>query len=156
MFTHEIYDETVSVAAPSKTWVCGRSFAWIAGSNPAEGMDFCLLWVFYFARLRSLRRADHSSRGVLLTVVHRSVIVNPTQWGSRIPSGAAALWDKTRYKVILFLSTSWTHIGGRDIQWLTSRCTYFSSRKETHFPLNRKLCGPQNPSGPFGEETYFL
>jgi hypothetical protein len=29
------------VAARSKTWVCGRSFAGIAGSNPAEGMDVC-------------------------------------------------------------------------------------------------------------------
>ena len=26
-----------------KTWVCGRSLAGIAGSNPAEGMDVYLL-----------------------------------------------------------------------------------------------------------------
>jgi hypothetical protein len=30
-------------AARSKAWVCGRSLAGIAGSNPAEGMDVCLL-----------------------------------------------------------------------------------------------------------------
>ena len=35
---------------------------------PSGGMDVCLLCV---VRWRSLRRADHSSRGVLLTVVHR-------------------------------------------------------------------------------------
>jgi hypothetical protein len=31
------------VAARSKAWVCGRSLAGIVGSNPAEGMDVCLL-----------------------------------------------------------------------------------------------------------------
>jgi hypothetical protein len=30
-------------AARSKAWVCGSSLAGIAGSNPAEGMDVCLL-----------------------------------------------------------------------------------------------------------------
>ena len=29
------------LAARSKTWVCGRSLAGIAGSNPAGGMDVC-------------------------------------------------------------------------------------------------------------------
>ena len=29
----------------SKAWVCGRFLAGIAGSNPAEGMDICLLGV---------------------------------------------------------------------------------------------------------------
>jgi hypothetical protein len=31
----------IPVAARSKTWVCGRLVAGIAGSNPAEGMDVC-------------------------------------------------------------------------------------------------------------------
>ena len=31
------------VVARSKAWVCGSSLAWIAGSNPAGGMDVCLL-----------------------------------------------------------------------------------------------------------------
>jgi hypothetical protein len=35
--------EPIPASARSKTWVCGRSFAGIAGSNPAEGMDVCLL-----------------------------------------------------------------------------------------------------------------
>jgi hypothetical protein len=30
------------VAARSKAWVCGRSFAGIAGSNPAREMDICV------------------------------------------------------------------------------------------------------------------
>ena len=35
------------------------------GSNPAGGMDICLLRVLCVVRYRSLRRADHSSRGVV-------------------------------------------------------------------------------------------
>ena len=31
----------ISVAARSKTWVCGRLLAGIAGSNPSGGMDIC-------------------------------------------------------------------------------------------------------------------
>ena len=33
----------VPVAARSKAWVFGRSFAEIVGSNPTGGMDVCLL-----------------------------------------------------------------------------------------------------------------
>ena len=33
----------VPVAARSRAWVCGRSPAVIVGSNPAAGMDVCLL-----------------------------------------------------------------------------------------------------------------
>ena len=33
----------IAVAARSKAWVCGCSLARIAGSNPAGGMDVCLL-----------------------------------------------------------------------------------------------------------------
>jgi hypothetical protein len=35
----------ISVAARSKAWVCGRSLAVIAGSNPSGGMDVSLLWL---------------------------------------------------------------------------------------------------------------
>jgi hypothetical protein len=42
-------------------------------SNPTEGMDICLLWVLCFVRERSLRRAHHSSTGVLPIVVRRWV-----------------------------------------------------------------------------------
>jgi hypothetical protein len=33
----------ISEAARSKVWVCGHSLAGIVGSNPAGGMDVCLL-----------------------------------------------------------------------------------------------------------------
>jgi hypothetical protein len=57
------------VAVRSNAWVWGRSLLGIAGSNPASLMDFCLLWVLCVVRKRSLRRADHSSRGVLSIVL---------------------------------------------------------------------------------------
>ena len=51
--------------ARSKACVCGCSLAGIVGSNPAEGMDVCLVCVLCVVRYRSLLWADHSSRGVL-------------------------------------------------------------------------------------------
>ena len=63
----------VPVAARSKAQVCGYSPAEIGGSNPTGCMDGCLLWVLCVVRQRSLRRADHSSRGVLPNVVRRCV-----------------------------------------------------------------------------------
>jgi len=56
------------VAAQTKAWGCGRRLAVIAGSNLAGLCMSCLLWVLCVVRYRSLRRADHSSRGVLLIV----------------------------------------------------------------------------------------
>jgi hypothetical protein len=38
---------------------------WIAGSDPAGKMVVCLLRVLYVVRQRPLRRADHSSRGII-------------------------------------------------------------------------------------------
>jgi hypothetical protein len=38
------------VAAQPKAWVCGHSRAGISGSNPARGMDVCLLWVLDVVR----------------------------------------------------------------------------------------------------------
>jgi hypothetical protein len=32
-----------SIAGRSKAWVCGSLVAGVAGSNPVEGMDVCLL-----------------------------------------------------------------------------------------------------------------
>jgi hypothetical protein len=56
------------VAARSKAWVCGRSFAGIAGSNPADDIDVRLLRVFRFVKYRSLRRANPTSRESYLSV----------------------------------------------------------------------------------------
>jgi hypothetical protein len=41
---------SMPVAAPSKAWVCSRSLAGIAGSNPTGGMYVCLLWVLCVVR----------------------------------------------------------------------------------------------------------
>jgi hypothetical protein len=35
--------QPIWAAAPYKAWVCGRSLAGIAGSNPAGGIDVCLV-----------------------------------------------------------------------------------------------------------------
>ena len=61
------------MAERSKARVYGRSLAGIASSNPAGGMDGCPLSVLFVVRYKSLRRADHSSRGVLPTVVRPCV-----------------------------------------------------------------------------------
>jgi len=66
-------EQPVPVAARSKAQVCGRSPAENVDSNPTGGMGVCLLWVLGVVRKRSLRRAEHSSRGVLPTVVRRCV-----------------------------------------------------------------------------------
>jgi hypothetical protein len=42
--------ETIPVAAQSKAWLCGRSPAAIASSNPAGDMEDCLICVLYFFR----------------------------------------------------------------------------------------------------------
>jgi hypothetical protein len=36
-------DDPISVVALSKTWVCGLSLAGIASSDPAGGIEVCLL-----------------------------------------------------------------------------------------------------------------
>jgi len=70
----EIYEKKI---ACSSGVVCRSGFPrcllGIVGSNPS-GVCLCLLSV---VRKRSLRRADHSSRGVLPTLVCLSVIVKP-------------------------------------------------------------------------------
>ena len=58
----------IPVAESSKLWVCGRSLAGIAGSNPDGGMDVCLMRSMCVVTYRPLRRADLSSRGVLHSV----------------------------------------------------------------------------------------
>jgi len=40
----------IPVIARSKAWAFGRSLARIVGSNPAGGMDVCLLWVLCVVR----------------------------------------------------------------------------------------------------------
>ena len=60
----------IQVAARSKAWVFGRTFAGIAGSNPAGGMDVLFLVSDMCCQVViCLRRVNRSSRGVLPTVV---------------------------------------------------------------------------------------
>ena len=40
----------MAVAARSQTWIWGRSFDGIMGSNPADVMDACLLCSLSFVR----------------------------------------------------------------------------------------------------------
>ena len=51
-FTNALYrcTSTIIVAARSMAWVCGRSLAEIAGSNPAVGMNVCLFRVLCVVR----------------------------------------------------------------------------------------------------------
>jgi hypothetical protein len=56
------------MAARSKAWVFGRSPAENVVSNPTAGMNVCRECC-----VLSLRRADHSSRGVIPTVARRCV-----------------------------------------------------------------------------------
>ena len=64
----------IPVAARSKAWVCYRSLAGIAGSNPAGGMDVCLLGVLpvlqvgAFATGRSLIQESHTDCGLCVCV----------------------------------------------------------------------------------------
>ena len=36
---------SIPVAVLSKAWVCGRSLTGNVGSNPAEGMDVCVVFI---------------------------------------------------------------------------------------------------------------
>ena len=57
------------MAAQRKVWVGGRSLCGTVRSNLASGMDVFLLCVVCVVRLRFLRWADHTSKGVVPSVV---------------------------------------------------------------------------------------
>jgi hypothetical protein len=80
------------VAARSKAWVFGRSLAGIAGSNHAVGMNVSFFWVLCVVRYSSLRRADHSSGGVLQSVVCLSVISKTSRKMRPRPTRAVEPW----------------------------------------------------------------
>jgi hypothetical protein len=46
----------IPVAAPAKAYVCGLLVAGIAGANPAEGMDVCLLCLYSYVVLSCVGR----------------------------------------------------------------------------------------------------
>jgi hypothetical protein len=41
------FDSPITVAERSNVRVCGRSLTWVAGSNPAGGMDVCVVCVVH-------------------------------------------------------------------------------------------------------------
>jgi hypothetical protein len=65
------------VAARSKAWVCDRSLAGIAGSNPTGGHGLLSLVSVVCCQDEVSESEYHSSRGVLPSVVCLSVIVSP-------------------------------------------------------------------------------
>jgi hypothetical protein len=65
-------------------------------------MDVCLLWVLCVVRYRCLRRAYHSSREALPSVVCLSAISKPRQWGGPGPSSAAEARKKNYSNVAEF------------------------------------------------------
>jgi hypothetical protein len=67
----------IPVATHCKAWVCGR-LAGVAGSSPAGNMDGLSL-VSVVCCQKSLRRADHSSGGVLPSVLCLIVIYKSQQ-----------------------------------------------------------------------------
>ena len=69
--------EPIPVVARSKARNCGRPLAGIVGSNPAGGVYAFFLCVLCIVRWRSLRRADHSSREVLPSVMCLRVTMKP-------------------------------------------------------------------------------
>jgi hypothetical protein len=74
--------------------VYGRSLAGIVISNTARGMDTFLFWMLYF-QYRPLRRADHSSRGVLPTVVcPLGVIAKPVMGNHAPETGRSATGEE--------------------------------------------------------------
>ena len=60
-------DMHLSLAERSKAWVCSQSFAGIAGSNNAGGMDVCQVEVS--ATGRSLVQRSPTACGVSLCVI---------------------------------------------------------------------------------------
>jgi len=110
------------MGARVKAWVCGPSIAGIAGSNPAVGMDVCVLWVLSGIYLS---REDNLSRGVVQSVVCLSVIVKPRQRSDPGPLGAVqpgkrSVLKSTNLLIVLFSSSSCRFLLlGADIHLIT-------------------------------------
>ena len=87
-----IQSKPVPGAARSKASACGRSLAGTAGSNPTWGMDVCCECCVLSGR-GLCEGADHSSTGVLPTVVCRCV------WSRNLVNEEAlAYWRLSRQK----------------------------------------------------------
>ena len=63
-----VLDSQIPVSVRAKVWACSCFIVGMAGSNLADGVDVFPFICSVLCRQRSLRRADHSSRGFLLSV----------------------------------------------------------------------------------------
>jgi hypothetical protein len=91
---------------------------WDLGSNPTGGMDVCLLWVLCVVTQRSLRRADHSSSGVL------PIVARHCEWSRNLVNEEAlAHWRLSRQKQTKHLYSpsgpSWSAL-----QWTKQEMTH--------------------------------
>jgi hypothetical protein len=93
----------IPVTEQSKARVCGHSLAGIAGSNSAGGMNVCLLCDV--VKHTPLRRADHSSRGVLPSVGASLCVIrcnnNPLhlQWERQTEAGLTKEGRKKEHSI---------------------------------------------------------
>jgi hypothetical protein len=99
-FVVKYYFVPISVAARSRTSVCGRFYIKIAGWNPAGGIVVCIFWVLSVLGQRSLPRSDHPFRIALQSGVCLSVIVKLRLWGGPGTPMEMAPW-KNNYSLAL-------------------------------------------------------
>jgi hypothetical protein len=118
---------SVDPSGRAKVWVCGYSLAGVVGSYPAGIIDVCFWDCCVLSGRRSLRRADHSSRGVLQILVCLSVISKPQNWRYLGPLGFVDPWGKINIYVFggceLLLPKSYSLvICYRDSGWFFRTC----------------------------------
>ena len=65
------------MAARSKAWVCGRSLAGIAGSNPAGGRGYVSLVSVVCCQVKVYATGRSDVQGVIPSVVCLSAILKP-------------------------------------------------------------------------------
>jgi len=127
-------------------------------------MDVCSLWLVCVVRYRSLRRTDHSLRGVLPSVICLSMISKPQQWGVLGLRGLAS-HEKKIYSCVLECKNnvawddSWRFFRTVDTitisifsnitlpSWASrfqrlegSRIHYFPSKLENYSPNDSVIC----------------
>ena len=98
-------------------------FLGYTGPNSAGGMDICLLWVLCVVMYRSLRRADHSSRGVIPSVVcPLSVNENPRkkrQWTRNRVEAPQESNIKKKIDKNIFRPDKYRRYSSRKLPWAT-------------------------------------
>jgi len=140
----------IPVAALSNASVCGCSLAGTVGSNTAGGKDVCFLWRFCVVRYRYLRRADHSPRRVLPSVVCTSVIVRSRKWGGLGPLGGCCA-IKRPLSIWLKMKQFKHH---NNMRWVVKIIMQCSSVPSHFLPFRPKYI-PQHPTLEHPHLTFF-